>query len=90
MRAAIHLPSPAPPSKSSEPKPYRVLRFDPSSEPQKEEISAEEQRLQAEVRILREALGEAQRQLAHYDVLLRNAQLRERELRVELFKGKRI
>ena len=69
-------------------KTYRVLRFDAGSTPQKEELSAAEQRLQAEVRSLREALGEAQRQLAHYDVLLRNAQLRERELRAELCKGK--
>lgn len=88
MRAAIHLPTPSSSGASSEKKPYRVLRFDVSSEPQKEELSAEEQRLQAEVRTLREALGEAQRQLTHYDILLRNAQLRERELRADLLKGK--
>lgn len=85
MRAAIHLLSSG---EQSEKKPYRVLRFDADSEPQKEEPSKDEIRLQAEVRALRDALQEAQRQLAHYDTLLRNAQLRERELRAELLSGK--
>jgi hypothetical protein len=89
MRAAIHLPASSDDSGDLlEKKTHRVLRFDPHPEIQKEEISAIEQRLQAEVQALREALHDAQRQLTHYDVLLRNAQLRERELRAELFKGR--
>ncbi len=88
MRAAIYLSNPILSDESLEKKTNRVLQFEPNPEPQQEELSAAEQRLQAEVRALREALQDTQQQLTQYDVLLRNAQLRERELRAELLKGK--
>lgn len=43
--------------------------------------------LHEEVRTLREELARAERLLAHKDMLLRNATLREQELRAELIKG---
>jgi hypothetical protein len=43
--------------------------------------------LQAEVRTLREELARAERSLSHKEMLLRNALLREQELRSELVKG---
>ena len=43
--------------------------------------------LQEEVRTLREELARAERLLGHKDLLLRNATLREQELRAELIKG---
>lgn len=43
--------------------------------------------LQAEVRTLRAELARAERLLSHKDMLLRNATLREQELRAELVKG---
>lgn len=43
--------------------------------------------LEAEVRTLRKELAGAERSLAHKEVLLRNAVLREQELRTELVKG---
>jgi hypothetical protein len=45
------------------------------------------EQLQAEVRTLREELARAERLLGHKDLLLRNATLREQELRAELVKG---
>lgn len=42
--------------------------------------------LQAEVRTLREELARAERSLSHKEMLLRNATLREQELRAELVK----
>jgi hypothetical protein len=45
--------------------------------------------LRAEVRALREELSRAERLLGHKDLLLRNATLREQELRAELVKGLR-
>jgi uncharacterized membrane protein YccC len=42
--------------------------------------------LQAEVRALREELARAERSLSHKDMLLRNAVLREQELRASLVK----
>jgi hypothetical protein len=47
------------------------------------------EQLQAEVRTLREELARAERLLGHKDLLLRNATLREQELRAELVKGMR-
>ncbi len=44
--------------------------------------------LQAEVRTLREELARAERSVAQQEVLLRNAMIREQELRAEMFKGK--
>lgn len=43
--------------------------------------------LQAEVRALHSELARAERALRHRDTLLRNAILREQELRAELVKG---
>ncbi len=43
--------------------------------------------LQAELRTLHSELARAERALAHRDTLLRNAILREQELRAELVKG---
>lgn len=45
------------------------------------------QRLQAEVQSMHSALAQAERALAQKDTLLRNAILREQELRAELVKG---
>ncbi|MBL8203261.1 MAG: hypothetical protein JNM09_03465 [Blastocatellia bacterium] len=47
------------------------------------EPSAEELRLRAEIESLRAELREAQRHLQHYEVLLRNAEIRKRELLAE-------
>lgn len=44
--------------------------------------------LQAEVRTLREELARAERSIAQNDGLLRNAMIREQELRAEVFKDK--
>jgi transcription elongation GreA/GreB family factor len=44
--------------------------------------------LQAEVRTLREELARAERSIAQNETLLRNAMIREQELRAEVFKGK--
>lgn len=43
--------------------------------------------LQAELRTLHAELARAERALTHRDTLLRNATLREQELRAELVKG---
>ncbi len=43
--------------------------------------------LQAEVRALREELARAERTIAQNETLLRNAMIREQELRAELFKN---
>jgi hypothetical protein len=42
--------------------------------------------LQAEVRTLREELARSERSLGHKELLLRNAMMREQELRAELVK----
>ena len=42
--------------------------------------------LQAEVRTLREELARAERSVAQHEILLRNAMVREQELRAEMFK----
>jgi hypothetical protein len=44
--------------------------------------------LEAELRDLREELSRSERSTAHYEVLLRNAMVREMELRAEMFKTK--
>ncbi|MCG3159735.1 MAG: hypothetical protein JMDDDDMK_00751 [Acidobacteria bacterium] len=44
--------------------------------------------LQAEVRTLREELARAERTIAQNETLLRNAMIREQELRTEMFKNK--
>ena len=44
--------------------------------------------LQAEVRALREELARAERSIAQGEMLLRNAMIREQELRAEVFKDK--
>lgn len=44
--------------------------------------------LQAEVRTLREELARAERSATQYEMLLRNAMIREQELRAEMFKTK--
>ncbi|MCI0337780.1 MAG: hypothetical protein L0226_09395 [Acidobacteria bacterium] len=46
--------------------------------------------LQAEVRTLREELIRAERTVTHYEQLLRNAMLREQELRAQLIKEMQI
>lgn len=45
------------------------------------------QELQAENRVLHSELARAERALSHRDTLLRNAILREQELRAELVRG---
>lgn len=42
--------------------------------------------LQSEVRTLREELARAERSVTHYEQLLRNAQIREQEIRKQLIK----
>jgi hypothetical protein len=44
--------------------------------------------LQAEVRTLREELARSERTVTQYEALLRNAMIREQELRAEMFKDK--
>jgi hypothetical protein len=44
--------------------------------------------LQTEVRTLREELARAERSVAQHEILLRNAMIREQELRAEMFKDK--
>jgi len=44
--------------------------------------------LEAEVRTLREELSRTERTVIHNESLLRNALVREQELRAEMFKGK--
>ncbi|MCI0525139.1 MAG: hypothetical protein ACREBD_02595 [Blastocatellia bacterium] len=44
--------------------------------------------LQAEVRTLREEVARAERSVAQQETLLRNAMIREQELRAEMFKDK--
>src|SRR5262249_45209301 len=44
--------------------------------------------LQAEVRTLREELARAERAIVNNEALLRNAMVREQELRAEMFSGK--
>ena len=44
--------------------------------------------LQAEVRTLREELARAERAIVNNEILLRNAMIREQELRAEMFSGK--
>ena len=45
--------------------------------------------LQAEVRTLREELARTERSVAQYETLLRNAMIREQELRAEIVKDMR-
>lgn len=86
MATAIYLPPPPHAEETTKKKQYKILRFDANAEKESESPSSQELHLQEEVRTLREALHEARRQIDHYDTLLRNAQLRERELRAELLK----
>jgi hypothetical protein len=44
--------------------------------------------LEAEVRSLREEISRAERSVTQHEILLRNALVREQELRSEMFKGK--
>lgn len=44
--------------------------------------------LQAEVRMLRDEITRSERVSANYELLLRNAQVREQELRAQLFNGR--
>ncbi len=44
--------------------------------------------LQAEVRSLREELAKAERSVTQYEILLRNAMVREQELRAEMFRDR--
>ncbi len=63
-----------------------VTPFEAISEQRLNRALAYISQLQAEVRTLREELARAERLLEHKEALLRNAVLREQELRAELVK----
>jgi hypothetical protein len=63
-----------------------VTPFEVISEQRLNRALAYISQLQAEVRTLREELARAERLLEHKEALLRNAVLREQELRAELVK----
>ena len=86
MSAAIQLVSP--PILHPEKTIIDLEPFAPGSSEQKLRRAAEYiHELQAELRTLHAELARAERALAHRDTLLRNAALREQELRAELVKG---
>jgi hypothetical protein len=87
MRAVAPFPQTSSASLASAQKPARILRIDTNAETAPRAPSEEEDRLRAEVETLREALREAQRQLQQSEVLLQNARIRERELRLQLRPG---
>jgi hypothetical protein len=88
MHATIPFPAPPSSNKSSGQNLYKMLRVASSAELPQQSPSEEELRLQTQIRALQEELRQAQRQLAQYEVLLRNARLRELELRAESLKRK--
>lgn len=67
---------------------HKILRMGAAAESEPAPQSEEEMCLRAKIESLRAALRDAQRQLQHYEMLLRNAQVRERELRAQLPLGK--
>lgn len=84
MSAAIQLVSP----QIIHPEKTEVESFASGSSEQKLRRAMEYiHELQAELRTLHAELARAERALAHRDTLLRNAILREQELRAELVKG---
>lgn len=84
MSAAIQLVSP----QIIHPEKAEVESFSSGSSEQKLRRAMEYiHELQAELRTLHAELARAERALAHRDTLLRNAILREQELRAELVKG---
>jgi hypothetical protein len=70
--------------------PNNVSVFEMAPEQRLRRALAYISQLQGEVRALREELVQAERSVTHYQQLLRNAMLREQELRAQLVKEIRI
>jgi hypothetical protein len=83
MSAAIQLIN-APEASNAQP---NVTSFELAPEQRLRRALGYIAQLQAEVRTLREELARAERSLSHKEMLLRNAALREQELRVELIRA---
>jgi hypothetical protein len=95
MSAAIQLlnqpvPDTEPIEKQFDKQPNNVSVFEMAPEQRLRRALAYITQLQAEVRALREELVQAERSATHYQQLLRNAMLREQELRSQLVKEFRI
>jgi hypothetical protein len=95
MSAAIQLlnqpvPETEPIEKPFDKHPNNVSVFEMAPEQRLRRALAYIAQLQAEVRTLREELVHAERSVTHYQQLLRNAMLREQELRTQLVKENRI
>jgi hypothetical protein len=67
-----------------------VSHFEMAPEHRLRRVIAYVAQLQAEVRGLREELARAERSVTHYEQLLRNAMLREQELRAQMVREMRI
>lgn len=63
---------------------HNVTRFESASEQRARRINNQAGHLQAEINSLRAELVNAERTIARYEQLLRNAMIRERELRAEM------
>lgn len=87
MRSVFHLPQQfaAPPAKAQQR--HKILRMEATAESELVPHSEEEMRLRVEIESLRTALRGTQRQLQQYEILLRNVQIREHELRAQLLPG---
>jgi len=70
--------------------PNNVSVFEMAPEQRLRRALAYIKELQSEVRALREELVQAERSVTHYQQLVRNAMLREQELRAQLVKDMRI
>jgi hypothetical protein len=95
MSAAIQLlnqpvPETEPFEKQLDKQPNNVSVFEMAPEQRLRRALAYISQLQSEVRALREELVQAERSVTHYQQLLRNAMLREQELRAQLVKEIRI
>jgi hypothetical protein len=95
MSAAIQLlnqpvPETEPIEKQFDKQPSNVSVFEMAPEQRLRRALAYISQLQAEVRALREELVQAERSVTHHQQLLRNAMLREQELRSQLVKESRI
>ena len=67
-------------------KPHNVSLFELAHEQRLRRALSYIAELQAEVRTLREELARAERTIAQNETLLRNAMIREQELRAEMFR----
>lgn len=87
MSAAIQLINQAiTQPESAENRPNHVSSFELGPEQRLRRALGYITQLQAEVRTLREELARAERSTSHKEMLLRNATMREQELRAELVK----